>query len=284
MARIAIMQGRLVPPEAGRLQCFPREQWRKEFPLAVEAGLESIEWIYDQFGDDVNPLVSDNGILEMKALCLQHGIGVFSVCADYFMDRPLLRVSGDELAGTVQKLRWLMERCRLARIERVVLPFVDESRIEDDEDAARVVDVLNAVLPEAERHCVELHLETALPPTLFAALLDRLPHPNVKVNYDSGNSASLGYRPQEEFAAYGDRIGSVHIKDRILAGGTVPLGEGNTDLRAVFDGLNRIGYRGDYVLQVARGESNREVTWAEHNRALVIQHLHRSAQTPEGDR
>jgi L-ribulose-5-phosphate 3-epimerase len=284
MPRIAIMQGRLVPPEAGRFQCFPRDHWRKEFPLAAQAGLEAIEWIYDQFGDDVNPLGSDDGIHEMQSLGQQHGIDVCSVCADYFMDRPLLRVSQQELAESVQRLRWLIDRCRRAGIRRVVLPFVDQSRIEDDEDAGCVVDVLTSVLAETERSCVELHLETALAPASFAALLDRLPHPNLKVNYDSGNSSSLGYRCDEEFAAYGHRIGSVHVKDRLLGGGTVPLGQGNADLRAVFDGLDRIGYRGDYVLQVARDEPDHEVSWAKHNRAIVIEHLLRRDRVLEGGR
>ena len=46
-------------------------------------------------------------------------------------------------------------------------------------------------------------------------MLNALPHPVIKVNYDSGNSASLGYSVTEEFAAYGNRIGSIHIKDRL---------------------------------------------------------------------
>ena len=48
----------------------------------------------------------------------------------------------------------------------------------------------------------------------------------MRVNYDSGNSASLGYRPRDEFAAYGSRVGSVHLKDRRLGAGTAPLGRG----------------------------------------------------------
>jgi hexulose-6-phosphate isomerase len=94
----------------------------------------------------------------------------------------------------------------------------------------------------------------------------------VKVNYDSGNSASLGYRPDEEFAAYGSRIGSVHIKDRQRGGGTVPLGSGDADLPAVFAGLKALGYRGDLILQVARGAVGDEVAWASANRAFVQRH------------
>ena len=35
--RIAIMQGRLLPPTDGRFQCFPREGWPDEFALAAAA-------------------------------------------------------------------------------------------------------------------------------------------------------------------------------------------------------------------------------------------------------
>jgi L-ribulose-5-phosphate 3-epimerase len=95
----------------------------------------------------------------------------------------------------------------------------------------------------------------------------------VRVNYDSGNSASLGYDVGRELAAYGTRIGSVHVKDRIRGGSTVPLGSGDADLTALFEGLAGLRYQGDYVLQVARGEDGNEVQWARQNRELLVQQL-----------
>jgi hexulose-6-phosphate isomerase len=95
----------------------------------------------------------------------------------------------------------------------------------------------------------------------------------LKVNYDSGNSASLGYDVGEEVAAYGDRIGSVHIKDRIRGGGTVPLGTGGAKIPVLLSHLFRIGYQGDFVMQVARGEAGKELAWIRHNRALVLNQL-----------
>src|SRR5215475_355114 len=96
MQRIAIMQGRLLPPKDGRIQCFPQDCWREEFPRAVAAGLDAIEWIYDLPGADVNPLGSDSGIEEMQALVRQHKVEVVSVCADYFIDRPFITASSAE--------------------------------------------------------------------------------------------------------------------------------------------------------------------------------------------
>ena len=94
---IAIMQGRLVPPTDGRIQCFPRERWRDEFALAAAAGLDAIEWIYDLHGADVNPIAADDGLEQVEALSAQSGVLVRSLCADYFMDKPLLRADAGEI-------------------------------------------------------------------------------------------------------------------------------------------------------------------------------------------
>lgn len=273
MTRIGIMQGRLVPPAGNRIQHFPRDNWETEFPLAAQAGLDCIEWIYDQYGADINPLATDAGIERMRALSAQHGIQVLSVCADYFMDKPLVRASDSEVNDRLETLFWLMRRGQTLGMNRLVLPFVDASRVETDVEFDGVISTLKRVLPLAERTGLEIHLEMSLMPGRFAELLQRLPHPMLKVNYDSGNSSSLGYHPRDEFAAYGSRVGSVHIKDRMRDGGSVPLGTGDADLPALFECLKRVDYSGDFILQVARGVPGDEVAWAQKNRAFVLERL-----------
>jgi len=269
MPFFAVMQGRLVPPEGGRFQSFPCARWRDEFALAAQARLSGIEWIFDLCGEDVNPLISDTGIAEMLALSQQTGIAVRSLCADYFMDKPFLRTTQSERRQLIQKMEWLLSRCKLLGIGRIVIPFVDNSRIEGPDEEAQAISILRTILPAAEVNGVELHVETSLGPQAFAALLEQCPHPSVRVNYDSGNSASLGYSVSEEFAAYGHRIGSVHIKDRKLGGGTVPLGTGAADLPSLFRGLAALNYSGDYVLQIARSDSGQEPPWIARNLSWV---------------
>lgn len=266
---IGIMQGRLQPPVDGRFQSFPKGSWAIEFPRAAEAGLTSIEWIYDAFGAEENPIKSDKGIGEMKALAAQHGVAVTSLCADYFMDFPFLRSSANEVGRLKSHLQWLLERCQKAGIGHVVLPFVDASRIETGVEEAQVIELLREALPVAEATGVEIHLETSLCPKTFAAFLARVPHPMLRVNYDSGNSASLGYCPKEEFVAYGARIGSIHIKDRLRGAGTVPLGKGDANLDAFFESVRAIAYRQSFILQVARGPAGDELAWARMNLSEV---------------
>jgi L-ribulose-5-phosphate 3-epimerase len=267
---IAIMQGRLVPPTDGRIQCFPRERWQDEFALASAAGLDAIEWIYDLYGADVNPIATNDGLTMIESLSAASQVQIRSVCADYFMEKPFLRSTETEVAERIETLAWLLGQCAMLGVRRVVLPFVDASRIDSDAEFREVVAVLRRVLPDLDATGVELHLETSLPPDRFADLLAQLPHPKVKVNYDSGNSASLGFRPAEEFAAYGDRVGSVHIKDRVLGGGTVPLETGDADFDALFTALADTAYQGDFVLQVARGMPGDEVAWARQNRGFLV--------------
>lgn len=260
-AGLYTMQGRLLPPQDGRFQSFPRGQWREEIELAAQAGLRGIEWIYDLYGEGANPLETPAGRADLKECLAGYGVSVVSICADYFMDCPLLRCSDEELASRLERLAWLIGICPEMGIGRVVLPFVDNSRISSQQEQQQVIDYLRQLLPVAEEHAVELHLETDLAPEPFKQLLLAIEHPLIKVNYDAGNSASLGYAPADEFAAYGERVGSFHIKDRRHGSTTVPLGLGDADFASLREQLIRFDYRGDFVLQVARDVAGEEPGW-----------------------
>jgi L-ribulose-5-phosphate 3-epimerase len=250
---IHCMQGRLLPPQGDRIQAFPEVDWPREFELGRTAEIQGIEWIYEDSGSSQNPLGTDEGIARMTALAREHGVAVESVCADWFIDRPLL---ADPPAG-LERLRWLLSRASAAGIRRIVVPFVDASAVDED-DIAELAALISEVTPDLERTAIELHLETPLAPDAFARLLESLDARFVKANYDSGNSASLGYDPRDEFEAYGDRIGSVHVKDRLRGGTTVPLGGGDADIELVLSLLRRHTWERPLVLQVARGAAGDE--------------------------
>lgn len=268
------MQGRLSAPVNGQIQAFPSNDWPDEFARAAAAELNAIEWIFD---GPVNPVLDDAGVERIRALERETGVGVRSICADYFMDATLHRGTKHEIGARVDVLRSLIARAGELGVGHIVLPFVDQSAIKTTDDRSRLEDVMASVTPFADEQHVELHLETSLGPNEFASLLDRMPS-TVMANYDSGNSASLGYDVQEEFAAYGERVGSVHIKDRLRGGGTVPLGSGNAEFVPLFEALEQAGYRGLFTLQVARGDTGGEVDLARANRAFLMRHLKHTAE------
>jgi hexulose-6-phosphate isomerase len=268
-----IMQGRLSPAEDGRFQSFPRNSWRQEFARAREARVCYIEWIYDDYGASVNPIATDEGVADLTALKRESGIQIPAICADWLMDYPLIRCSEEQRAQRERRLHDLLLWGKRIGASRLVLPFVDASAIRTENEKNMVLQILERALPLSEEVAVEMHLEADFGPADFACFLARIPHPSIKVNYDTGNSSGLGYIAREEFAAYGERIGSIHIKDRLrMPGGGVetrPLGEGSADFEDVFASIRGIGYSGGFTLQVARGIEGDEVNWIKRQMAFV---------------
>jgi L-ribulose-5-phosphate 3-epimerase len=266
---IGIMQGRLSPPIGGRIQAFPAETWRDEFPKARAAGLTCIEWIHDPGEPQEDPLRSDAGVAEVRGLAERTGVAVASICADYFMTNRLVSRAGAPDPVNVRHLGWLVDRAGRLGARYVVLPFVDASRLATLGEIAALVAVLRAVVSAAEKAGVELHLETDLEPAMAAGLLEEVSHPLVRANYDVGNSAALGYDPALELSLLGARLGSVHVKDRLRGGSTVPLGTGAADFPTCFQLIVAAGFRGFFILQVAREDGIGEVELAVRNRRFV---------------
>ncbi len=278
-----VMQGRLSPPEDGRFQSFPRGGWRDEFSKAKAAGFSYIEWIHDDFDGwrsdtdpGANPIFTEQGLQEFDRLKQEHGIETPALCGDWFMEHPLIRCSPEQRIHREQHLHALLPVARRIGARRIVLPFVDNASMKTEEEKTQVLDVLKHALPVAEGCDVELHLEADFNPQDFRHFLARLDHPFLKVNWDSGNSSGLGYIASEEFAAYGDRIGSVHIKDRYRKpeGGieTRPLGTGSADFDDVFKAIRSAGYNDGVTLQVARGTPGDEVAFLRGQLEFVRKH------------
>ena len=267
-----VMQGRLSPPEDGRFQSFPRAAWRDEFARAQAAGFSYIEWIHDDFDgwqSDIdpgaNPIFTAAGLREFDTLKAQHGIATPALCGDWFMEHPLIRCTPAERLHREQHLHALLPIAQRIGATRIVLPFVDNASMKTEEEKTVVLDILKHALPVAASCNVELHLEADFNPADFKAFLARLDHPFLKVNWDSGNSSGLGYVATQEYAAYGHRIGSVHLKDRYRKpeGGieTRPLGTGSANFDDVFQAIRSIRYEGGLTLQVARGTPGDEVNF-----------------------
>jgi L-ribulose-5-phosphate 3-epimerase len=251
-ATLGIMQGRLSPPINGRIQAFPAENWRGEFQRARALKFTSIEWILES-PLDANPLWTEGGLAEIQRAMSNTGVRVEFICADYFMESPLVRMSPEIVSHNWSVLRKMIDRAAQLGLKGIEIPCVDASAIHSFAEEDELVSILLPCLDYAAERRLEIGLETSLPSRRFRKLLKRLNHPALKANYDTGNSASLGYNPEEEMDACGEWINNVHIKDRVLGGGTVPLGTGQANIPRVLKLLKSSGYAGGFVLQAARG-------------------------------
>jgi L-ribulose-5-phosphate 3-epimerase len=257
--KIGVMQGRLVPKYQGRYQAFPVGMWQDEFKVAKECGLDLIEFILDFNNAEENPLLKLGGIDEITAISQKTGVSVQTICADYFMEAPL-HSSDDKVAEESFKiLERLLETAKVLQITDIVIPCVDQSSLKIEVSVDRFVQQISKIIPRIEKQNINLSLETDLPPKPFIDLLNSLNSKNITVNYDIGNSAALGYNPIEELNAYGDRITDIHIKDRVLGGGPVILGEGNADFVKFFGKLKEFDYQGPFIMQAYRDEEGASI-------------------------
>ena len=251
---IGVMQGRLLPKYMGRYQAHPVGCWQDEFGIASGLNLELIEFILDFEDAWLNPLMTEAGCKQIRQTSEAAGVRVVSICADYFMDAPLHDRNPDTVVESQNVLRRLIENAPILEVADIVIPCVDQSSLNDDDDFQRLIEGLSPIIENADRANVNFSLETDLEPTRFARLLDEFGSSRVTVNYDIGNSASLGYSVAEEFDAYGPRISDVHIKDRTLGGGSVVLGTGAADIGRTLELLYEHNFAGPFILQAYRDD------------------------------
>lgn len=254
---IGVMQGRLSKPIGNRIQAYPVDSWREEFQIASNLGINSIEWIVEE-PLNCNSLMSDSGVNEILSAIESSGVRVNFICADIFMERPLFDFNQEGLDQKSMLLNEIIKIARRVGAKCVEIPFVDNSSLDDSQKILNTVKVLKKSLDYASEIDMLVALETDLDPDKQVELVELISHPFLRLNYDIGNSASLGYDPIVELDAYGELVENVHIKDRHLGGSTVPLGEGSADIPKVLNHLSKIGYTGDFTLQAARKKDDVE--------------------------
>lgn len=253
------MQGRLLPKYKNRYQAHPLGYWQNEFNIAKDLGLGYIEFILDYNDYHENPLMLELGIYEISERIQKSGVGVRSVCADIFMEIPLHSKYKEVSDLGIEILLKLIRNSAKLEIKDIVIPCVDQSTLRDAKDQKRLLENLQQPIELATKLNINLALETDLAPIPFLDLLNKFDADIVKVNYDIGNSASLGFDIFEEFKLYGDRISDIHIKDRILGGGSVELGKGNANFTSFFEVLSGIDFNGPIVMQVYRDDEGIEI-------------------------
>jgi L-ribulose-5-phosphate 3-epimerase len=253
--QIGFMQGRLCERVDGKIQAFPWRDWASEFPAAAAIDLHLMEWTLDQDRLYENPLMRLQGQKMIRTLCQQYDLAIPSLTGDCFMRAPFWKVDGETRASLQADFLAIGRACAAIGIRMIVVPLVDEGRLETAEQENILVDFLLAQQTFLKQHHLMVIFESDFIPTDLARFIDRLPADLFGINYDIGNSAALGFKPQEEFRVYGERVVNVHIKDRVLNGTTVPLKTGRANFDAVFSCLARKNFRGNFILQTARADA-----------------------------
>ena len=139
----------------------------------------------------------------------------------------------------------------------LVIPLVDNGSIQNQFQFNILKKTINSMHNLLKLNEMRIAFESDYPPLKLKSFIEQFNDDIIGINYDTGNSASLGYDPAEEIFAYGERIINVHIKDRFFNGTTVRLGSGDTNFQKVFKNLLLKNYKGNFILQTARSQNNK---------------------------
>ena len=95
-------------------------------------------------------------------------------------------------------------------------------------------------------------------------ILESLDSQYFMLNYDTGNSASLGYNTYDELI--NNFISSYHIKDRKYLGGPVILGNGDYNFNTFFSLLEKKIITHEYlIIQAYRDDQGIDVFLSQYN-------------------
>jgi hexulose-6-phosphate isomerase len=246
------MQGRLSKVINGVIQEFPWESWRDEFMIADEIGIHTMEWTLDQKDLYLNPLMSKDGQEEILRLIDKWSICIPSLTGDCFMQHPFWKVQGKKQEQLLLDFKNILQACGALNIGIIVIPLVDNGSLENMSQENELIQILEEYLPLIKKMNLRIAFESDFPAEELSRFISRLELDVFGINYDIGNSAALGYMPDNEFLHYGNRIINVHVKDRPFGMTTVPLGLGDANFDKVFKNLANHNYKGNYILQTAR--------------------------------
>jgi len=253
---IGFMQGRLSPIVDGQIQAFPWDNWQEEFRIAAGIGLFRMEWTLDQERLYSNPIMTAEGQQQIKELSVRYGVSIPSLTGDCFMQAPYWKESGEIRHELQRDFVQIVRACSVVGIRQIVVPLVDAGSLNTPEEETVLRKYLLGIQAELVKLGVRVIFESDFAPAELAKMIEKFPEDSFGINYDTGNSAALGFSAAEEFRCYSHRITNVHIKDRVFGGTTVPLGEGSADFVTIFEELNRAKYAGNLILQTARSKTD----------------------------
>jgi len=248
---IGILQGRLSRQQK-KIQQFPRNNWEKEFQLIKKLKIYNLEWTVDNYGFNTNPINLKHKHKKIRSLCRENKININSVTADFFMEKPFWKKKNK--IYYLKKIKKLINNCSLLNIKYIILPLVDNSSIKSLYQQKEITQDLMKLSSTLKKKKVEILFESDFNPKKLLKFIKSFKHGLFGINYDSGNSANLGFEVSKEFNTYGKYIRNIHIKDRLKNGPSVRLGEGDVKFIDLFQQIKKIKYKGIFILQSARSK------------------------------
>tara|TARA_A100001011_G_scaffold382388_1_gene452093 strand:+ start:350 stop:1165 length:816 start_codon:yes stop_codon:yes gene_type:complete len=255
MHKIAFIQGRLVDQINEKIQAFPIDEWEKELEIAAKNRINFVELTVDLNDIEHNPISCINNSIYLKNKLDSKSIEAIACTADFIMHCPPWLSDYNKIRSITIDV---IEGLGRVGCKYLVFPLVDKSAIYKTVEQ-EAINFLMSLEESLEINNVEIAIESDYNPIELKNFIANFPDKHYGINYDIGNSASLGYEINREFDAYFNRVKHIHVKDRLFNGSTVPFGCGAVNFEECFKIIKKFNYQGNFSIQSARDPSGNHV-------------------------
>lgn len=262
-----VMQGRLSKRIGRKIQAFPEKNWQLEFQRAKKLGIKKIEWTLDCKNIKKNPIFTKSGQLQIKRLSKKHFVKINSLTGDCFMQKPFWKIKNNQ--KLIDDFIKIINCSKKIGVKFIVIPLVDNGLIENINHEKKLIKICKQVKKKLEIYGIKIVFESDFNPVKLKKFIKKFDKNYFGINYDVGNSASMGFDINSEFKNYGKYIYNIHIKDRVKNGKTVRLGQGNANFVDLYKNLRKINYNGNLILQTARSKINKDLEEIKINLAFL---------------
>ena len=264
------MQGRLVPTEKkNSIQYFPSKNWIKELEIAKNNNLNNMEWTANIENIKKNPITLTKNIKKTKQILSKNKIKVNSLTCDFYMEKPSFKSS--KPIKEIKILKKILINGQNLGIKFFIIPLVDNSSLKDSSEEKKLIEHMIEISKILKKRS-KILFETDYYPKKLLSFIKKFPKKNFGINYDTGNSASLNYKFEDE-KKYFSYVKNIHIKDRKKYGKTVRLGKGNWKPKIFFEYLKKIKFNGNLILQTARSNKNKDLNEILKNKQFIEKYL-----------
>lgn len=258
LGRFGVMQGRLVNQERNKIQSFPWKNWKKEFKILKENKFNLLEWTVDSEKFTSNPINTKKGRKKINELKKKFKVKINSLTADFFMEKPFFKEKKIENVNKcIKKLKTILINSNKIKVKLIIVPLVDNASLKRHK-INFFVQKISELKNILKRNKQMILFESDFKPEKLIKFIKRFDNKFFGINYDTGNSASLGFKFKNEIS-YFEFVRNVHLKDRSYKGQTKRLGAGDFNFNEFISLIYKKKYKGNFIFQTARSKSNKHL-------------------------
>jgi len=245
------VQGRFSGEVAGRFQHFPIDNWNKELRAAKKLNFDCVEWIISDYS---NPIFNEVFRKIIKSKLRSNKLNVSSISLDLIMDNPLHKITTKETQWLTLNLKKII---KYFKIKRISVPIEERSRFNNKLEKNLALKNLKIIYSNLNKFC-KICIETDISPFSLTDIFKIKKFNKLGILLDLGNTRAHGFRIEDYFNLYAQKIYSIHIKYRDKSYGMTRVisKKGFHELEYLIKNINSLKNLQDISFQTYKSDKN----------------------------